>query len=48
MKPSVVLYEHKPCIAGLERDGIPVAVFSRRKLPKEHALQESAAYSKAK
>lgn len=46
--PSVVLYEHKSCIAGLEADGIPVSVFSRRKLPKEHALQESAAYSKAK
>lgn len=46
--PSVVLYEHKPCIAGLEADGISVAVFPRRKLPKEHALQDSVTYSRAK
>lgn len=48
VNPSVVLYERKPCIADLEAAGIPVRVFPRKKLPKEHALQDSAAYAKAK
>lgn len=48
VKPSVILYEQKACIPGLEADGIPVAVFSRRKLPKEHALQNNSAYARAK
>lgn len=48
VSPSVVLYEHKSCIGDLEAGGIPVAVFPRRRLPKEHALQDSGAYAKAK
>lgn len=48
ISPTVVLYERKPCIAGLEAAGIPVVVFDRSRLPKEHALQQSAAYGRAK
>jgi glycosyltransferase involved in cell wall biosynthesis len=48
VSPSVVLYEHKPCIAELEASGISVTVFSRRALPKEHALQESASYERVR
>jgi glycosyltransferase involved in cell wall biosynthesis len=46
--PSVVLYEHKPCIGELRERGIPVTVVSRRVLPKTHALQESTAYAGAR
>ena len=46
--PSVVLYEEKPCTAALEAAGIPVRVFAKRRLPKEHGLQGSPAYAKAR
>lgn len=48
ISPTVVLYEHKPCIADLETAGIPVVVFARKRLPKAHALQQRPAYSRAK
>lgn len=48
ISPSVVLYEHKSCIAGLEAAGIPVTVFSRIQLPKEHGLQASSSYHRAR
>ncbi len=48
ISPSVVLYEQKPCIDALRAAGIPVEVFDRRRLPKEHALQQSAGYAQAK
>jgi hypothetical protein len=48
ISPAVVLYEHKSCIPELEASGIPVSVFSKSRLPKEHALQESAGYARAK
>jgi len=48
ISPSVVLYEHKPCIEALEADGIPVSVFAKSRLPKQHALQHKPAYSRAK
>lgn len=46
--PFVVLYERKPCVAELEAAGIPVRVFAKKRLPKEHALLESSSYVKAK
>lgn len=46
--PSVVLYERKPCIESLEADGIPVAVFASKRIPKQHGLQDKAAYARAK
>src|SRR5690606_39782233 len=48
IRPTVVLYEDKPCIAALEGDGIPVAVFRKKRLPKQHALQDKPAYARAK
>jgi hypothetical protein len=48
ISPAVVLYEHKPCIASLEAAGIPVAVFAKRRLAKEHVLQDKPAYERAK
>ena len=46
--PSVVLYEHKPCVGALEADGVPVAVFERKRLPKEHRMQQAPGYERAK
>jgi len=48
ISPSVILYEHKPCIAELEAERIPVEVFARRRLPKEHRLQQARPYERAK
>ncbi|MFN2427158.1 MAG: glycosyltransferase [Candidatus Binatia bacterium] len=48
ISPAVVLYEHKPCVTNLEAAGIHVSVFGKRRLPKEHALQQKKAYSRAK
>jgi glycosyltransferase involved in cell wall biosynthesis len=46
--PTVVLYEEKPVIKQLAARDIRVRVFSKRRLPKEHSLQEAPAYNKAK
>lgn len=46
--PVVVLYEEKAVTRQLHAQGIPVRIFSKRRLPKEHSLQESAHYQKAK
>ncbi len=46
--PTVVLYEDKPCISGLEASGVPVAVFRKKRLPKQHSLQDKPAYARAK
>jgi glycosyltransferase involved in cell wall biosynthesis len=46
--PAVVLYEHKACIPEMEAGGIPVSVFRKSRLPKEHALQERTGYARAK
>lgn len=46
--PAVVLYEQKSCIPDLEADGIPVSVFHKKRLPKEHSLQERTGYVRAK
>ncbi len=48
ISPAVVLYEQKSCIPALEADGIPVSVFRKSRLPKEHAFQESPGYARAK
>ncbi len=47
-EPVVVLYEDKPVIADLEADGVEVHVFRKRKLPKQHALQQSSGYRSIK
>ncbi|MFP6610234.1 MAG: glycosyltransferase family 4 protein [Deltaproteobacteria bacterium] len=47
-EPAVLLYEDKPVIKDLVSQGIPVRVFSKRRLPKEHALQDRAGYVRAK
>lgn len=46
--PTVMLYEEKSVIKHINARGIPVRVFSKRRLPKEHTLQESPSYIKAK
>lgn len=46
--PSVVLYEEKPVTRQLRAQGIPVRIFSKRRLPKEHSLQDKPAYQRAK
>jgi glycosyltransferase involved in cell wall biosynthesis len=46
--PAVVLYEHKACIPDLELDGIAVSVFRKSRLPKEHVLQDSSGYARAR
>jgi glycosyltransferase involved in cell wall biosynthesis len=46
--PTVVLYEDKPVIKHLEAQGVRVRVFSKRRLPKEHTLQDVPTYHKAK
>ena len=46
--PTLVLYEEKPVTRQLRAQGIPVRIFSKRRLPKEHALQEKPAYQRAK
>jgi glycosyltransferase involved in cell wall biosynthesis len=48
IRPFVVLYERKPSIAALEAEGIPVVVAASRRLPKQHALQGTPAWEKAK
>lgn len=48
VSPSVVLYEDKPCVDELRRAGIPVSVFAKKRLPKQHALQDSPVYTRAK
>lgn len=48
VSPTVVLFEHKACIPDLEAAGIPVRVLAKKRLPKQHALQESSSWSKAK
>jgi glycosyltransferase involved in cell wall biosynthesis len=47
-EPTVVLYEEKPVIKQLAARDIRVRVFSKRRLPMEHSLQEAPAYHKAK
>jgi len=46
--PVLVLYEEKPISRDLRLKGIPVRIFSKRRLPKEHPLQTSPTYKKAK
>ena len=46
--PVVLLYEDKPVIKDLVAEGVRVRVFSKRRLPKEHALQEKTGYESAK
>ena len=48
VEPSVILYEDKRIIPDLDARGVRVRVFSRRRLPKEHSLQASPTYNKAK
>jgi glycosyltransferase involved in cell wall biosynthesis len=48
IQPLVVLYEHKSVIPDLRSRGIAVEVFDKRRLPKEHGLESSPAYAKAK
>lgn len=48
VEPTVVLYEYKDCVAELQASGIPVVVFAKKRLPKEHKLQGSGTYSRAK
>ncbi|MBI5506852.1 MAG: glycosyltransferase [Deltaproteobacteria bacterium] len=48
ISPFVVLYEHKPSTADLVAQGVPVRVFDKRRLPKQHGLEHSASYAKAK
>jgi len=47
-QPTVVLYEDKPVIRSLVAQGIRVRIFSKRRLPKDHALQDRSAYRRAK
>ncbi len=47
-EPIVILYEEKPVINALKMQGIRVRVFSKRRLPKENALQDHPSYIKAK
>ena len=46
--PTLVLYEDKRVIKSLLARGVRVRVFSKRRLPKEHGLQEVSAYKSAK
>ncbi len=46
--PTIVLYEEKPVTRQLRAQGIPVRIFSKRRLPKEHTLQEKPAYQRVK
>lgn len=46
--PTVVLYEEKAVTKALRAQGIGVRIFSKRRLPKEHSLQEKPTYTKAK
>ena len=46
--PTVVLYEEKPVMKQLAARGVRVRVFSKRRLPKEHALQEAPVYQTTK
>lgn len=48
ISPFVVLYENKPSTADLSSAGVPIRVFDKRRLPKEHGLEASASYAKAK
>jgi glycosyltransferase involved in cell wall biosynthesis len=47
-RPIVVLYEDKPIVQTLIAEGVRVRIFSKRRLPKEHSLQDVPAYRKAK
>lgn len=47
-QPTVVLYEEKPIMKQLAARDIRVRVFSKRRLPKEHSLQDAPAYHRAK
>ena len=46
--PAVLLYEDKPVIKDLVSRGVTVRVFSKRRLPKEHAFQDQSVYVRAK
>jgi glycosyltransferase involved in cell wall biosynthesis len=46
--PVVVLYEDKPVTRQLRAQGIRVRIFSKRRLPKEHTLQEKTGYRHVK
>ena len=46
--PTIVLYEEKPVTRQLRAQGIPVRIFSKRRLPKEHSLQEKPSYRHVK
>ena len=48
ISPTVVLYEAKSGVEKLRTNGVPVVVFSKHRIAKEHALQRSGAYAKAK
>ena len=47
-EPSVILYEEKAAAKQLLAQGIPVRIFSKRRLPKEHGLQNDPRYLRAK
>ncbi len=47
-EPAVLLYEDKPVIKDMVSQGVAVRVFSKRRLPKEHALQDKPSYVRAK
>jgi glycosyltransferase involved in cell wall biosynthesis len=46
--PVVVLYEDKPITRQLRAQGVHVRIFSKRRLPKEHTLQEKTGYRHVK
>jgi glycosyltransferase involved in cell wall biosynthesis len=47
-QPIVVLYEEKQIIRSLTAQGIRVRIFSKRRLPKDHSLQDRTVYKRAK
>ncbi len=48
VEPSVILYEEKAVAKMLVAQGVPVRIFSKRRLPKEHGLQNDPRYLRAK
>ncbi len=47
-QPAVVLYEEKSVAKALVAQGVRVRVFSKRRLPKEHSLQDDPRFLRAK
>jgi len=46
--PALVLYEEKPVVQSLAAQGVHVRIFSKRRLPRDHSLQDRAVYRRAK